>query len=518
MSTQLFSTQRGDRESNRIRLRDILPQAQVVGADEIFFHSCCGVWRDCQSDDLFVAIVDADEDGHEFTQEAIARGASAVVTERLLTTRRPQCIVPDTREAYGLICQALAGHPSQRLATIAVSGTDGKTVTSHLIRQVLQMANVDAGLASSIEVNFGAGKKSVPPKQLNSPQLAQQLTQMALANCHTAVFEVSSIALAKRSLAGVDLDIAVLTNIRQGTPGFHGSPKNYRRAILRLLDHLKPGGVVAVNADDPTCHFLLKAIDQPTLTFGMKQEANVTGVLIERTPSEQTFLIKAGSDSVPVKTAIVGDQHILNCLAAAAVGLAQGIDLVTIASGLGQVDAIPGRLERVECGQDFGVWIDSAKSPSQLATAVRTIKQITQGKLWCVASISDDQTVEMRNRMGEVLERAADRCVLTKNALEQVIDYEPMHQVLDGFESPGGAELIPNRFRAIEWVLQRAKPGDAVLITGCGEQPFALVGDENWTIGDRDVCEAWLYDNASLSPIDVNLGDGPDTFHIDDYR
>lgn len=518
MSTQLSSIQNGDRGSIGIRLKDILPNAKVVGAEEIFFQSCCGAWQDCQTNDLFVAIVDADEDGHEFTHEAIARGANAVVTERLLTTRQPQCIVPDTREAYGRICQALAGNPSGRLSTIGVSGTDGKTVTSHLIRSILMMAEGDSGLVSSIEVNIGSDRNSVPAKELNSPRLAQQLTQMALAKCRTAVVEVSSVELAKRCFAGVELEVAVLTNIRVGKPGFHGSVGNYKRAQLRLLDHLKPTGVAIINADDPTSHFLLEQIKHPTLTFGMKQDANVTAVVIDRNRAEQTFILKAGSESVPVKTRIIGDQHVQNCLAAAAVGLSQGIDLVTIASGLGSVQKIPGRLERIECGQEFGVWVDSAKSPSQLANALRTIKQLTTGKVWCLASVDDDQSPEVRRRMGEVIERASDCRVLTKTTVDRVVEYEPLHQVLDGFDNPGDVELIPNRFRAIEWILEKAGPNDSVLITGCGEQPFALVGDNNWTIGDRDVCEAWLYDNASLSPVQSNWGDDPDIYDIEDYR
>ncbi len=515
MSTQL-SSQRAAVDG--IRLTDVLPGARVVGAQDIVFRSCCGSWQDCQTDDLYVAIVDADHDGHEFTHEAVARGAHAVVTERLLTTRRPECIVPDTREAYGKICQALAGKPSQHLSTIAVSGSDGKTVTSHLIRSIFQAAEQKAGLATSMEVELGQNCSSVPAKEVTSPRLAEQLTQMALANCQHAIFEVPSVALAQRCLAGVDLDVAVLTNIRMNALGFHGSPANYRRAQLRLLEHLKPTGVAIVNADDPTSHFLLERIDSPTLTFGVRQEAQLTAKLLDRGPSEQTIMLIAGSESVPVRTRMVGDQHIYNCLAAAATCLSQGIDLATIAAGLEQLEHLPGRLERLECGQPFGVWVDSARTPNQLATAIRTVSQVARGRVWCVASVDPEQSSAHRQRLGEVLERACDQPVLSKTYIEKNVDYEPFHQVLDGFDNPGEANLIPNRFRAIEYVLQNAQPGDAVLITGCGERPFALIGDQNWTINDRDVCEAWLYDHASLWPASMNDGLEPGIFNIDDYR
>ncbi len=512
MSTQLLNTNLG------IRLREILPDAKLIGADEIFFRACCGMWNDCQTDDLFVAIVDSEQDGHDYTSEAINRGASAIVTERLLTTSKPQCVVSDTREAYGRICQALAGNPSKHLRTVGVTGTDGKTVTCHLIRSIFKAAEITSGLVSSIEVDFGSNRQSVPAKELNAPCIAEQLTQMVLADCKAAVVEVPSDSLAKRCLSGVDLDVAVLTNIRTHESQMHGSAQNYRRANMRLLDQLKPTGLAVLNADDPTTNAMIKKIDKPVLTIGIKQEAEVTARVLERTKSEQTIVICAGSESIPVRTTIIGDQHIYNCLTATAVGLASGIDLSTIARGLELAGNIPGRLERIECGQDFGVWVDSARTTGQLATAIRTLKQVSTGKVWCICSLDDNQTKEQRRRIGEVVEKAADRAVITRTSVEQAVDYEPAHQVLDGFDDPEKAQLIPNRFKAIEWTLQQAKPGDAILVTGCGDRPFALIGEHNWTITDRDVCQAWLYDNASLSPEKAPPIGDLDIYNIDDYR
>ncbi len=501
-----------------IRLSEILPKAKFFGAEEIFVQSCCGQWDDCESNDVFVAIVGPDADGHEFAHDAIIRGATAVVTERLLTIERPQCIVPDSRAAYGKICQALAGAPSQRLTTIGVSGSDGKTVTSHLIRGVLEAAGKRSGLASSIEVDLGQSRQSVPTKQMTAPWLADQLSQMAMADCDHAVVEVSSVSLAQRAIDGVSFDVSVITNIRRDHLDFHGSTENYRRAQWRMLKHLKPNGMSILNADDPTTHFLLEQMSTPVLTFGMKQDAQITGKVIERSSSEQTFIIQAGCESIPVRSSIVGDQHVYNCLAATAVGLVLGLELSTIVSGLTAVRSIPGRLERVECGQDFGVWIDAARSPFQLATAIRSLKQVSRGKVWCIFSTCEQQSELERRQLGEVVERSADHAIITKSTVDQTVDHEPAHQMLDGFDQPGKARLIPNRFRAIEWVLTQAKPGDAVLITGCGERPFALIGENNWTISDRDVCQAWLYDHSSMCAELSPNSDNPMIFDINDYR
>ena len=214
---------------------------------------------------------------------------------------------------------------------------------------------------------------------------------------------------------------------------------------------------------------------------------------------------------------MIGDQHVYNCLAAAAVGLTLGINLQTIAKGIETVGHIPGRMQRVECGQNFGVWIDSATSATQLANALRTLRQIAKGKIWCVCSVDEDQSKLQRRMMGEVAERASGAAVITRTSADPMVDYEPIHQMLDGFEKPENAQVIPNRFKAIEWVLSHAQPGDAVLISGCGERPFALVGENKWTIADCDVAQAWLYDHSSMLE-EKEQSQNKAIFDIENYR
>ena len=497
-----------------IRLKEILPHSQFIGKADFQIRSCCSQWQECQNEDVYVAIVESDSDGHDFVREAVDRGAVAIVTERLLAVDRPQCIVPDSRLAFATICHALAGNPSQRVSTVGVAGSDGKTVTSHLIRGVFAAAGGEVGLISSIESRLGARRVLPPNEDLNSAVLADQLASMVLSGCSHAVVEMPCEALARHSLAGVELDAAVVTNIRHDNMGFHGSKENYQRAATRLIEYLKPTGFAVLNADDPTTHYLLDQIETPVLTIAMKQQAEITAKLIERCNSEQTFLLSAGGESVAVRTSIIGDQHIYNCMAAAAVGLTSGIELAVIAKGLESVSSIAGRLERVECGQPFNVWIDSSRSPRQLATALQSVKRVTQGKLWCVCSTEDQQTSLHRKQMGEIVEKSAHHHVITQSVMQKQTDFEPTHQVLDGFERPATAHVIPDRFKAIEWALSQAQPNDAVVITGSGERPIARVGEQQWEVCDRDVCQAWLYDRSSWGDQDSK----PKIFNIDDYR
>lgn len=511
MTTQLSSTVAG------IPVEKILPMAKLIGADQVSVSSCCGHWQDVLPGDVYVAVVGSEIDGHEFAYEAVEKGAIAVVTERLLAIDKPQILVNDTRKAYGEICHSLAGDPSQRLTTIGVSGTDGKTVTSHLIQSILRCDQRSTGMISSIEITADKKQHAIPNQPINPPAIAEQLSSMVLNKCNHAIVEIPSIALADRSLSGVKLDVAVLTNIRRDPNNRHGNSKNYCRAFLRLLDHLNEGGLAVLNADDPKTHFLLEKINCPALTVGIKQDANIVGKVLQRSNSDQVFTITAGSDSVVIRTAMIGDQHVINCLAAAAVGLSLNISLQTIAKGIESAGHIPGRMQRIECGQPFGVWIDSATSATQLANALRTLKQVVKGKIWCVCSTDRMQSKLQRRMIGEVAERASGQAVITRTTVDSSIDFEPIHQILDGFEKPENAQVIPNRFKAIEWVLAKARPGDAVIVTGCGDRPFALVGENQWTIADSDVCEAWLYDHSSM--LDEKFqSDDQQIFDIEHYR
>ena len=495
-----------------IPLNKILPSAQKVGSSDLIVSSCCGQWDECEPSDLYVAVLGNEIDGHDYAPEAVRRGATAIVGERLLAVDCPQFIVEDSRQAYGLICHALAGSPSQLMTTIGVSGTDGKTVTSHLIHSILQQAGHSTGLSTSIESRLG--NIALPPApNSNPPVIADHLMQMVMNDCTHAVVESSSVSLAQRACSGLSLDAAVLTNIRHSSLGMHGSQENYLRAKTRLLDCLKPTGFAVVNADDPNTHKLLDEIETPALSIGIHQAAELTAKMIDRNLNEQTFVIRAGSESIAVRTKIIGKQHVYNCLSAAAVALTLGIDLPTIAQGL-ESAIIPGRLERVDCGQTFDVWVDSAKTPTQVATAIAAVGCGTQGRVWCICSTNDEQTSDDRRKLGSILEKTADKAVITAAKVCQQIDYEPTHQVLDGFENPAEAQVIPNRLRAIEHVLSNAQPNDAVIVTGCGEKPIAVVGEQNWNVCDRDVCQAWLYDNTSLD----NKHAGPETYRFDDFQ
>lgn len=497
-----------------IDLSDVLPDAQPINATRLKFRSACGKWSDCQPGDLYVAISEADFDGHEYAANAIQRGSIGVVTERLLAIKAPQFIVEDSRVAYGEICNALSGSPSKRMNTIGVTGTAGKTVTAHLIRSMLNHAGQTVGLSSSIETCFGDTIDG-PVDHPTPPELASQLAKMVIGKCKSSVIELSGVQLARQQLAGIQLDGAVITNVLPTNLELHGSFENYQNALFRSFENVKPAGFAIVNADDPKAMELLNMAELPALTYGIHQPAEITAKLLDRNRCFQTFLLTTGNESTVVRTSTIGKQHLYNCLAAAATGLMLGISMESIVTGI-ETTSLPGRLERVDYGQDFGIWIDSGSTPTQLNSAIAAVSQVCEGKIWCIGSTASSQTISDRRRLGSILERKTEKPIVTQAYASDKIDYEPCHQVLDGFEDPAKAHVMPDRVKAIQWALANAKPQDIVLITGAGEKKIARRGELENSITDRDVCSSCLA-SKPVHSID-NWNSNNDFFRIDDYR
>ncbi len=496
-----------------ISLRQLLPDAKFVGKSDILISSCSGHWLDCQSGDLFVAIVRADDDGHDHAHEALANGAKSILCERLLAVDRPQCIVDDTRAAYSKICWALAGAPSTQTTTIGITGSQGKTVTAHLLDSILNTANRTSGVMSSIESHLNCPSESLD--DISPPQLATSLKSMVAAGCENVVVEVPSCWMAEKKLAGFDLDIAVVTNVRREHLEQHTTVDNYIRSKFSVLDALSETGIAILNADDQETQKYLDHISVPALTYAVREPAEIRAKLIERCKSEQCFLLIAGNETVPVRTSMIGDGMIYDCLAATAAGFALGIDLATIVRGIESLEHLSGRLERIECGQEFGVFVDTSHTPSQLRTALHTLQQITPGKVFCVFSPQSLEYPLRNHQLGQTADKYADASFITSPSAG-VWQQEMFHQVVDGYRNPRNGHVIANRLTAIEYALQQVSPDDTVLIAGVGEKPIAMVGDQNWPITDRDICENWLYGNISANVVDIEPTN--DIYNIDDYR
>lgn len=478
-----------------ISLRQVLPDA-VFASGEIFVSSCCADSRACRPGDLFVALTGTATNGHDHLAEAIARGAKAVLADRhLADCPLPVCFVDDVSNAYGHVCQAMAGNPARRLKIIGITGTNGKTTTSYLTASVLAAGGFRAGVLGTLGYfdgdEWGEAAWTTPPANV----LANWMARMVANGCTHLVMEVSSHALDQQRVAGLGFDVACVTNVRRDHLDYHRTLSRYRKAKARLFDQLLPEGFAIVNIDDPVAESLLSQIDGPMLSVGMNSPAEISAVPVEQWPSEQTFLLSAEEETIPVRTPLIGAHNIANCLMATAIGLVYSIELPTIASGLEAIQRIPGRLERVECGQPFSVFVDFAHTPDALSGTLETLRAVTRGRLICVFGAGGDRDKSKRPLMGRAAETAADLAVVTSDNPRTESPEAIISQILDGCRQPAGVQTIVDRRVAIEWALEQAQPGDCVLIAGKGHETYQLVGERKLSFDDREVARRWLYES-----------------------
>lgn len=490
--------QRPARQTQGVRLRDLFPKADYFGSGDVRVTTCTTDSRTVRPGDLFAAVSGVECDGHDFAADAVARGAVAILAERPLPIfGTPICIVPDTRIAYGQLCQALVGNPSKQMRVIGITGTNGKTTTMALTAAVLRNAGARVGTLGTLGLCDGLetlpASHTTPP----APVAAQWMAQMAANGCSHAVMEVSSHALTQSRTAGIEFDAACFTNIRRDHLDYHGTLVNYRRAKARLLEGLSPDGVVVVNVDDPECAAIMSRTHAPVKTISLTGPADVTATIVERDPWEQVFLLHVGDDTIPVRTRMIGDHHVYNCLCAVALGMSYNIDLHTIVRGLERVEKVPGRLERIECGQSFSVYVDYAHTPDALQTCLKTLKEVTPGKVICVFGAGGNRDPRKRPLMGTAVERSADMAIITTDNPRYEQPGTIAREILSGFNQPSKAQVILNREDAIHAALASAEEGDAVLIAGKGHENYQEIGQQQLEFDDREVARDFLYHLAA---------------------
>ncbi|MEO2020718.1 MAG: cyanophycin synthetase, partial [Pirellulaceae bacterium] len=261
----------------------------------------------------------------------------------------------------------------------------------------------------------------------------------------------------------------------------------------RLFAHTKPAGYIILNTDDAGNHACLASLDQPTLTTAIQDDAQLTATVIDRCASEQTFLIHAGHQSISVRTQITGNCHIQHCLQATATGLAAGLPLPLIVRGIEAIDSIPGYLDRIDCGQPFRVFIDGARTADQLSRTLKTIKQVTPGRLICVLGPTAQDDPRQRPLLGSAAERDSDAMIITSNNPGYEQPLQIIHDVLDGCTHPERPLVCPDRTRAIHAALDRATAKDTVIITGKGHVTHQQIEHRMLPFDDGQVASEWLY-------------------------
>ncbi|NOZ40818.1 MAG: UDP-N-acetylmuramyl-tripeptide synthetase [Planctomycetes bacterium] len=477
------------RSAGVVRLAELFPDATRTGAGEVVVTSCVTDWREVEPGDVFVALPDCGndgDDGHLHAQRAVSHGAIAVVCEQPVPVFDvPTYLVPDSRVAVGEICHALLGHPSRTLEVIGVTGTHGKSTTIALLESIFAAAGKHCGKLSSLGCYDGMTHSAGMGDAPSAPAFASRLSRMEAAGCTHAFVEISSQALSQVRVAGMELGAVVVTNVTDAHLDCHNTVQSYRETKRRILEYLSPTGVTILNVDDPVSLKWLDQVAGPVLTYGLEQPfgntaAEITATVVSCHANEQTFVLTAGGDSVAVRTTIVGEHHVANCLAAATLSLSYGIDLQTIAAGLEAVESLPARMERVDCGQGFPVFIDAADTPEALRASLRVARRLAERRVICVWDKTAGGTDSEHLAISQVLNRLADLAIVTQPL--------PRPESADA-----DVEVVADRSEAIACAVAIAEPGDVVVIAGSRATPAFDFGDVDESITDREITRQLLY-------------------------
>ncbi len=445
---------------------------------------------------LFASLRGARTDGARFIDEAIGRGAAAVLAADENQDGRagvPFLFSKEPRKALAQIVSAFHGHPSDGLKMVGVTGTNGKTTTTYLIKQLLQSQGIPTGWIGTVQYCFGS---TTIPSSHTTPgavRLQSLLAQMRSAGCKAVSMEVSSHALDQHRVVGVAWDVAILTNVTGDHLDYHGTFDAYLRSKQRLFELLgdshKSARMAVVNADDPSCGKITSAIKAPVWTYGIDQSADVMAKAIRWTSKGTHFDLRTPLGKATCLCPLFGRFNVSNALAAVAGGMALGMKLNSLVKGLATVIAPVGRMEFLPSDLPFRVVVDYAHTDDALRHVLTTVREFTSGRVLVVFGCGGDRDRSKRPRMGRVAEELADFSWLSSDNPRCEDPHAILRQIEEGFTRKDKYALCEDRESAIRQAIAMALPGDLVLIAGKGHEESQIGKDGPAPFSDKAV--AW---------------------------
>lgn len=455
----------------------------------------------CKPGNLFIGMPGTRVDGGEFWQSAIASGAvAALISPQAAQKHPPQpkpdaeppCIIcaTDMTVACAQAATAFYDYPTRQLQLVGVTGTNGKTTTTHLIEFLLTQAQRPTALFGTLYARWQGFSQTAVHTTPFPVELQQQLHSAVAAGCELGVMEVSSHALAQGRVLGCEFDVAVFTNLTQDHLDFHRDMEDYfaAKALLFNPDYLH--GKAIINADDPYGKRLIEKVGRDRTWSYSVQDASADLYTSDLT---YTLIGVKGTLHTPVgdvtfNSPLVGQYNLSNVLAAIGAVLNLGLDLKTVATALNQFPGVPGRMERVQLqpDQDISVIVDYAHTPDSLENLLKAARPFIQGKMICVFGCGGDRDRTKRPKMGKIGAELADVAVVTSDNPRTEDPERIIQDILEGIPATVEPIVISDRATAIRTAILDAKPGDGVLIAGKGHEDYQILGTEKIHFDDRE--------------------------------
>lgn len=449
---------------------------------------------------LFIAIKGEKADGNLFVEQAVEKGAVAVVTdssELVFRISATAIYVPNAREALARISAAFYDQPAAKLKVVGITGTNGKTTTSYLMESVLSEGGLNPGVVGTINYRYAGKMFPAPNTTPESLDLQRLLNDMVESSVKAAVMEVSSHALSQERVGGCLFDVAVFTNLTQDHLDYHITMERYFEAKARLFtDFIDEGKTAVINMDDPKGKDLSKRALGRVIGYGIKGrgiETNIYPKDIKLGVEGIEGTLATPSGEIKIKSSLIGEFNLYNILAAVGAGVGLGLPVDVIERGITALKNVPGRLERVDAGQPFAILVDYAHTPDALERVLSTIRGLTDKRIITLFGCGGDRDRGKRPIMGRIAAEYSDIVIVTSDnprTEEPLKIIEDITSGVGGQYSKGhkgsGVRVIPDRREAITEAIKEAREGDVVLLAGKGHEDYQIVGTEKIHFDDRE--------------------------------
>ena len=456
---------------------------------------CSGICYDTRTMEpgcLFVALPGYKTDGHKYIAQALEQGAAAVLCQHPPEGEGPWLVTPDARAALAAVSANWFGHPARDLTLLAVTGTNGKTTTTYLLKAMLE--GVLGARVGLIGTNQNMVGEEVLPAHRTTPEsyeVQQLLREMADSGCTHVVMEASSHALVLHRLDGLRFQAGIFTNLTQDHLDFHGTMEAYRDAKGLLF---RQSDTAVLNLDDEAGRYLARTVAVPRLTYSERRdEADLTAKNLRLFPDRVEFEAVAEGAISRVRLPIPGGFTVYNALGVLTCGLALGLPLADCADALAKAPGVKGRIEVVPVPADFAVIIDYAHTPDALENILTTVRDFTAGRVICLFGCGGDRDRTKRPQMGAIAGSLADVAVVTSDNPRTEEPEAIIRDILPGLEGTAAEVVVePDRRAAIRRALSLAKPGDTVVLAGKGHETYQEVGTQVLHLDEREEVAAYF--------------------------
>lgn len=434
---------------------------------------------------LFCCIVGTFSDGHDYAEQALKNGAAGLLCERELPFDVPQVIVRNTRIAMAEMAAQLYGHPERGLCIVGITGTNGKTTSTYMLKSIAEQAGKQVGLIGTIRNMIGEKVLVAEHTTPESVDLYRMLRNMKDDGVDIVVMEVSSHALEQHRVHGLVFDIGEFTNLTQDHLDYHKTFENYLAAKKKLFQQCKHA---VINIDDSHAADIVKGLDLPVTTFGIREQADVYAADIDITTKGVQFDLGYPGGITRINIPIPGLFSVFNAMGAVAVSLSLGMGMEHIKPGLEDMKTVSGRLEPLPTGNlGFSVFVDYAHTPDALENVLKAVRDFANGRMITVFGCGGDRDRAKRPIMGEVAGRYSDFLVITSDNPRTEDPYSIIESIEDGAKKSGCSYVVIEQRRdAIKHALLRAKKNDVIVIAGKGHENYQEINGVKYHFDDKE--------------------------------